>query len=53
MYQVKPTASRTSILLLGYLAISTTLPFALSYKESLEKLTFKGTISTRALFNKI
>ncbi|EGV62895.1 hypothetical protein CANTEDRAFT_115854 [Yamadazyma tenuis ATCC 10573] len=53
MYHARTVYSRTSTLLLGYLALSTTLPFALSYKESLEKSQFKGVVHPRALFNKI
>jgi hypothetical protein len=49
---IKPQSS--SILIFGYLALSTTLPFALSYRESLGGDTgLKGTINARSLFNKI
>ncbi|KAL6453595.1 hypothetical protein SBY92_005166 [Candida maltosa Xu316] len=62
MYSIymKPTPfhSRSSAaLLLGYLAISTTVPFLLSYKEtnmhSNNSEGLKGTISARSLFTKI
>ncbi|ODV80893.1 uncharacterized protein CANTADRAFT_4887 [Suhomyces tanzawaensis NRRL Y-17324] len=51
---MKPATSSSTVLLLGYLVISTTLPFALSYKEShnFAQSATKGTISARALFNK-
>ncbi|KAG4405503.1 hypothetical protein JTP64_005539 [Candida tropicalis] len=60
MYSIymKPTPfhSRSSAaLLLGYLAISTTVPFLLSYKETntANDNSIKGTISARSLFTKI
>ncbi|RCK56713.1 hypothetical protein Cantr_05400 [Candida viswanathii] len=51
-----PFHSRSSAaLLLGYLALSTTIPFLLSYKETSTSSdnTIKGTISARSLFTKI
>lgn len=53
-YHIKPTRSAAP-LLLGYLAVSTTLPFLLSYKDYVDNtnLHTKGTINARSLFNKI
>lgn len=53
--RMKPVNTPTSMLLLGYLAFSTTLPFMLSYKESLDnqRLYVKGTVNARSLFNKV
>lgn len=53
MHAAKPVTRPTAVLLLGYLAVSTTLPFMLSYKESLQNTQLKGTVNPRALFNKI
>ncbi|CAD1809850.1 unnamed protein product [Candida parapsilosis] len=54
-YQMKPTSKASAALLIGYLSISTTLPFILSYKESTMNLNqdSKGTASFRSLFTKI
>lgn len=44
----------SSLLLLGYLSVSITVPFMWSYKEtSRYDMGVKGTINARALFNKI
>ncbi|CUM47493.1 unnamed protein product [Debaryomyces fabryi] len=55
MYSVRYRPYKAnSALLLGYLMISTTLPFMFSYRESMNSpLSTKGTINARALFNKI
>lgn len=46
--------TKTSLLTLGYLAVSTTVPFMLSYKETQDNSVYtKGYISARSLFNKI
>ena len=53
--QMKRPSKASGALLLGYLAVSTTVPFILSYKETTthDFSTTKGTISPRCLFNKI
>lgn len=44
----------TSLLTLSYLAVSTTLPFMWSYKETRgTSLNMKGHINARTLFTKI
>ncbi|QBM88469.1 hypothetical protein METSCH_C04370 [Metschnikowia aff. pulcherrima] len=46
--------SKTSLLTLGYLTVSTMVPFMLSYKETQSNHAYtKGYISARSLFNKI
>ncbi|KAG2735631.1 hypothetical protein G9P44_001845 [Scheffersomyces stipitis] len=52
---MKPINRSSAALILAYSALSATLPFLLSYKEShgIEPNTYKGTISSRSLFNKI
>lgn len=46
--------TKTSLLTLGYLAFSTTVPFVLSYKETQGNSQYtKGYPSVRLLFNKI
>lgn len=46
--------TKTSLLTLSYLAVSTTVPFMLSYKETQHNSVYtKGYISARSLFNKI
>ncbi|OBA23114.1 hypothetical protein METBIDRAFT_36621, partial [Metschnikowia bicuspidata var. bicuspidata NRRL YB-4993] len=46
--------SKTSVLTLGYLTVSTMVPFVLSYKETQGNSVYtKGYISSRSLFNKI
>lgn len=53
--QYKPVNKASSALVLGYLAISATVPFLLSYRETNGNnyAAMKGTISLRSLFNKI
>lgn len=46
--------TKTSLLTLGYLAVGTTAPFLLSYKETQGNSVYtKGYTSARLLFNKI
>ncbi|ODV67570.1 hypothetical protein HYPBUDRAFT_107532 [Hyphopichia burtonii NRRL Y-1933] len=56
MYSIhmKAPTRTSSVIILGYLAISTTLPFLLSYKESIDNTYYtKGNANARSLFNKI
>ena len=59
-FYTRPSAfhsKSSTALLLGYLAISTTVPFFLSYKETnsnaIGNQLLKGTISARSLFTKL
>ncbi|AOW26133.1 hypothetical protein MG5_00440 [Candida albicans P57072] len=59
-FYTRPSAfhsKSSTALLLGYLAISTTVPFFLSYKETnsnaIGNQSLKGTISARSLFTKL
>ncbi|CAH2350245.1 hypothetical protein CLIB1423_01S05754 [[Candida] railenensis] len=48
----KPKSS--PVFMMGYLTVSITLPFILSYRESThENNDIKGFVSARSLFNKI
>ena len=59
-FYTRPSAfhsKSSTALLLGYLAISTTVPFFLSYKETnsnaIGNQLLKGTISARSLFTEL